>query len=137
MLEVKGSDPGLTIGAVARATGVAPSTIRYYEAAGILPRPARKNGIRRFSPAVVDQLKVIRFCRAAGMPVRRLTWMADEKSGSTAKRDAWSKVVRDRVADLESAMRDARRLRRLLLEAEACRCHENDEDDCVVLRQRM
>ena len=133
MLEVKAPEPGLTIGAVARATGVAASTIRYYEAAGVLPLPSRKNGIRRYSSDVVDRLKVIRFCRAAGMPMRHLRWMADDGAGSSARREAWSAVVRARIADLEASIRDAERTRALLLEAAACRCGEND-GDCVVLQ---
>jgi len=132
VLEVKGAVTSLGIGDAARAAGVAPSAIRYYESAGILPKSPRQNGIRRFTPDVIDMIKVIRFCRAAGVPVRQLRWIADERPGPTSRRDAWSNVVRARIADLESAMREAERMRRVLIEADACRCH--DGDDCVVLR---
>ena len=129
MLEVKGQ--GLTIGEVARAAGVAKSAIRYYESVGILPPAPRKNGIRRYAPEIVDRLKVIRFCRTAGMPVRSLTWMSDDTSVSRG--DGWTRAVRKRIDDLDAAMREAKRMRRLLLAAEACRCRETD-DDCVVLK---
>ncbi|MGN6810513.1 MAG: MerR family DNA-binding transcriptional regulator, partial [Thermomicrobiales bacterium] len=39
---------GLTISAVARQAGLRPSALRYYEAAGLLPAPARVSGRRRY-----------------------------------------------------------------------------------------
>ncbi len=40
--------PDLTIGDVARRSGLRPSALRYYEEAGLLPAPARVNGRRRY-----------------------------------------------------------------------------------------
>ena len=51
---------GLTIGAVARAAGVAATTLRYYEQIGLVPAPARVGGQRRYDDAVLTRLEVIR-----------------------------------------------------------------------------
>jgi MerR family redox-sensitive transcriptional activator SoxR len=43
-----GEYPELTIGEVARRAGVATSSIRYYERIGLLPKPDRAQGQRRY-----------------------------------------------------------------------------------------
>src|SRR6266498_2017614 len=56
----------LTIGQVAKATGVATKTIRYYEEIGVLPRPRRTPaGYRQYDPPSVERLRFIRRARGA------------------------------------------------------------------------
>ncbi|GIX49725.1 MAG: hypothetical protein KatS3mg131_3936 [Candidatus Tectimicrobiota bacterium] len=57
----------LTIGALARATGVASKAIRYYEQVGVLPAPARSAaGYRQYTRHDVHRLLFIRRARALG-----------------------------------------------------------------------
>lgn len=56
----------LDIGEVARRSGHAPSTLRYYEQKGLIQSNGR-NGLRRtFSDTVLDRLALISLGRAAG-----------------------------------------------------------------------
>lgn len=57
----------LTIGEVAAHVGVATSTIRYYEKVGLLQPADRVNGQRRFTVAVLHQLRLIKQCQSAGL----------------------------------------------------------------------
>lgn len=51
----------LTIGDVARRTGVPAKTIRFYEEQGIIPPPARtEGGYRLYGPADVRRLRLVR-----------------------------------------------------------------------------
>ena len=54
----------LAIGEVAEETGIPPSTLRYYESVGVLPKPKRVAGRRRYDPNVIQLLALLRF--AAG-----------------------------------------------------------------------
>lgn len=55
------------IGEAARQSGVAIETIRYYERAGIVPRPLRAaNGRRAYAPEDVARLRFVRRCRDLG-----------------------------------------------------------------------
>lgn len=55
----------LRIGELGLATGVDVETIRYYEKAGLLPKPARRsNGYRVYGSAHLERLSFIRHCRA-------------------------------------------------------------------------
>lgn len=54
----------LTIGVVARRTGLATSAIRYYEQLGLLPPRQRVNGRRRYGERVFQQLVLNPACTA-------------------------------------------------------------------------
>jgi DNA-binding transcriptional MerR regulator len=57
-----------TIGAVARQTGVPVPTIRFYEAAGVIPTPARTAaGYRVYSVTDVRRLRLVRRARLLGL----------------------------------------------------------------------
>src|SRR5579872_4719389 len=54
----------LTIGQVARLTGVSAKTIRYYESVGLLPRPLRSaNSYRRYGGADVNRILLLHCLR--------------------------------------------------------------------------
>jgi len=61
----------LTIGQLAKATGVAAKTIRYYEQIGVLPAPRRTAaGYRQYDQSGVRRLRFIRRARRLGLPLR-------------------------------------------------------------------
>jgi MerR family copper efflux transcriptional regulator len=65
--------PSLTIGQVAKASGVAAKTIRYYEEIGVLPAPSRAaSGYRLYDQPGVERLRFIRRARALGLPLQQL-----------------------------------------------------------------
>lgn len=66
------SEP-LTIGQLARLTGIDAKAIRYYESIGLLPQPSRQsNGYRRYGQADVNRLILLRRLRLLGVPLSAL-----------------------------------------------------------------
>ncbi len=63
----------LTIGQLAKTSGVGPRTIRYYEQVGVLP-PAKRTpaGYRQYEQGTVERLLFVRRARALGLPLRHL-----------------------------------------------------------------
>ena len=58
----------ITIGAVSRDTGVPVRTIRFYEAEGVVPAPARTSaGYRLYSANDVRRLRLVRNARLLGL----------------------------------------------------------------------
>ena len=51
--------PPMSIGDVAIKAGIRASATRYHERSGVLPRPARAGGPRRYDDAVLKQLAVV------------------------------------------------------------------------------
>lgn len=72
----------LSIGLVARRTGVTVPTVRYYEEIGLLPPASRTDsGQRHYDEATVRRLAFIRRCRDFGFPleqVRELVALVDD-----------------------------------------------------------
>jgi MerR family copper efflux transcriptional regulator len=61
----------LTIGQLAKVTGVAAKTIRYYEQISVLPVPSRTAaGYRQYDQSDVQRLRFIRRARSLGLPLR-------------------------------------------------------------------
>ena len=56
----------MTIGQVAKEAGLAASAIRFYEQAGVLPRPIRVGGRRHYDSSVLERLAVLERAKACG-----------------------------------------------------------------------
>jgi MerR family mercuric resistance operon transcriptional regulator len=98
----------LTIGTLAKRTGVNIETIRYYERIGMIPPPPRSaGGQRRYEEAHLRRLAFVRRCRELGFPldeIRALLALVDGDDYSCAEvRDMTVRqldAVRLRIADL-------------------------------------
>jgi MerR family redox-sensitive transcriptional activator SoxR len=123
----------LTIGHVAKATGIPASSIRYYEAAGIIAKAPRKNGMRQYGREAVDELKALRVYRATGIPIRGLRAIATQPRGTSARASVWAEVLRARIDDLDAWMREAQKTKGLLEQVIACRC-QGKREHCTVMR---
>ncbi|MFE4975538.1 MerR family transcriptional regulator [Kitasatospora sp. NPDC056651] len=81
MLEVKEPipDAGLTIGEVARRTGVSVHTLRYYERVGLEVSPVDRTtgGRRRYHQLDLDWITVCTRLRATGMPIKTIRRYAE------------------------------------------------------------
>lgn len=123
----------MTIGELARAASLSPSAIRYYEAAGIFAPPTRKNGVRQYDADAVADLKVLRFYRESGISIQGLVSIAKHLRGSTARRNAWTSVLKTRIHDLEREIESAKRSKAALEAAVACRC-TGEAARCAVIK---
>src|SRR6266850_3628720 len=75
--------PSLTIGQVAKTSGVAAKTIRYYEQIGVLPAPSRTaSGYRLYDQPGVERLRFIRRARSLGLPLQRLRTLTSTLNGA-------------------------------------------------------
>ena len=62
-----------SIGEVANATGIAISTMRYYDREGMFPNIERSSGgIRIFSDTEINTLKVIECLKSSGMSIKSI-----------------------------------------------------------------
>ena len=66
-----------TIGQVAEMFGLPISTLRYYDKQGLFPNIERVSGIRRFSEAEIEALRVIECLKKAGMEIRDIKQFMD------------------------------------------------------------
>jgi DNA-binding transcriptional MerR regulator len=108
----------LSIGELAKETGVKVVTIRYYEQIGVLPAPRRTaSNYRTYSEEHAQRLRFIRRCRDLGFSldqVRDLFRLSTENAPSCtevcrlAKRHL--KAIEDKLADLNHLASELRRI---------------------------
>lgn len=123
----------ISIGDLSKETGVHIETIRYYERIGVMPKPPRTGGGRRFySDYFVRRLSFIARCRALGFSldeVRSLLSLVDGSSFSCAEvREltlAHAAEARRKIADLTKMER--------ILKKMAAQCHGEDLPDCPIV----
>lgn len=102
----------LTIGQLARYTGVPARTVRFYHSIGLLPEPTRDaSGYRRYSAGDAIQLLRVRTLAESGIPLARIG--SALKASPEAFRETVDQIERelaDRIARLQDT---AVRLRQL------------------------
>jgi Cu(I)-responsive transcriptional regulator len=109
---------GLTIGDLAKRTGVKVQTIRYYEAIGLLAAPDRTEGNqRRYGGRAVDTLRFVRHARDLGFEIdqiRDLLSLASHPERPCSDADAIArhhlKQVEQRIAILRSLRGELKRM---------------------------
>ena len=66
-----------SIGQVAEMFGMPISTLRYYDKQGLFPNMERVSGIRKFSEAEIEALRVIECLKKAGMEIKDIRQFMD------------------------------------------------------------
>ena len=120
----------MTIGEVAKLSGLSASAIRFYESAGVLPRAPRKSGVRQYDASSVDVLKLLRYYRRCGVPIDHLV---DLFHPDPALREERRRLLRLRIVELERSIREAREMKQRLHALLDCAC-DGDRSRCVVYK---
>jgi MerR family redox-sensitive transcriptional activator SoxR len=93
----------MTIGEVAYRAGLAPSAIRYYEQAGLLPVPRRESRRRRYDDDIIGYLAIIRIARDGGLSVKETReWMRAPDGTPSARWQALAIRKRQEIEALEA-----------------------------------
>lgn len=88
---------------VARAAGISPDTLRYYERRGLLPRPPRDaNGYRRYPSEAVERAIVIQRALDAGFTLAELARVLRRRDAGGAPCHEVFAIASARLVDLEA-----------------------------------
>ncbi|MGV0046322.1 helix-turn-helix domain-containing protein [Mycobacterium colombiense] len=121
--------PSLTIGEVARKTGVAATALRYYEQIGLVPQPARLGGQRRYDDSILARLEVIALCKAAGFSLEEIQLLfADDAPGRPASRA----LAEAKLAEIDAQMDSLARARAVIEWGMRCTCPSIDACTCGI-----
>lgn len=111
---------GITIGALARATGLRPSAIRYYERLGLIPAAPRRHGWREYGADDVRSLRRLVAARALGFTLRQL----EALHGALPDRQGLTAALRAKAADLNTRIKSLQRIRMKIANLIACDCDD-------------
>ena len=118
--EVNRPGEPLTIGELARRTGVAASALRYYEELGLLPAPPRVSRQRRYPESAVTIVAAIRLQSDAGFTLA-------EQKALLAPRDGapdWREIAQRKLAELDEQIARAQAARDAI--SHGLRCQRRD-----------
>lgn len=117
----------MLIGEVAQKTGLAPSTIRYYESIGLLPIPRRVNGRRRFNEEVIQQLTVIQAAQNARWSLAEIKELLHGFPNHASLMMRWKERAPKKIRELDAIIEQTQRLKQTLEESMGCTCKDLDE----------
>ena len=103
----------MTIGQVAKALGVNVETIRYYQRRGLIDMPARpaSGGFRRYSPAIIARLNLIRRAQQLGFSLAEVERLIQLDFGGDAKEicsmaERKQQLLEGRIAEMKRMHRE-------------------------------
>ncbi|MGI9599124.1 MAG: MerR family transcriptional regulator [Acidimicrobiales bacterium] len=106
----------LPIGEVAAETGVAVSTVRYYDELGLISAAGRVGGKRRFDREAIGRVSFVRRSQEVGFSLEEIGAILDDRSGG------WRHLVDRKLADLIAMRARLDTMIDVLGEVSACGC---------------
>jgi DNA-binding transcriptional MerR regulator len=123
----------LTVGDLARAAGVSPHTVRYYDRVGLLPAPPRSTGgDRLYPPDLVERVRFIRGAKGLGLRLRDIAQLFEVMDRGRCPCGRTEALLRERLVDIDEEIAGLAHLRdefeRLLGAHPATTCPDDDPD---------
>jgi MerR family transcriptional regulator, redox-sensitive transcriptional activator SoxR len=113
----------LTIGEVARRSGVAASALRFYEERGLISSERSGSGHRRYPRPVLRRIAFVVFAQRVGLSLDEIgEELAKLPPGQVPKRRDWSRLSATWSARIEERIDELERLRAGLTECIGCGC---------------
>jgi MerR family transcriptional regulator, redox-sensitive transcriptional activator SoxR len=122
----------LTIGDVAARTGITPSALRFYEAAGLISSRRTEGNQRRYERAMLRRIAFVQAGKAAGIPLAQIhAALSTLPDGRQPTRRDWERLSQRWRADLEERIATLAALRDRLTTCIGCGCLSLDT--CALL----
>ncbi|GLR08884.1 MerR family transcriptional regulator [Mixta theicola] len=127
----------MKIGELAKATGVTPSRIRFYEAEGLItPPPRQGNGYRHYSSEVAGLLKIIDNAQRAGFSLEQIRRFLPQQQKKW-DHERLIQSLKTRVSEIELMQKQLEESRKELLNLIASITNRPDGISCEDNTQRL
>ncbi len=125
----------MQIGELAKQSGCDVETIRYYEKAGLLPKPARSpSGYRRYAKEHLGQLNFVLHCRSLDMPLVEIRTLQSFQANPNLACAEINALLDHQIARVHQQIKAMHVLEKQLL-ALRDRCHDNVmASECGILK---
>jgi MerR family transcriptional regulator, redox-sensitive transcriptional activator SoxR len=120
----------LTIGEVAKRTGLRSSALRYFEACGVLPAPARRSGRRVYGVDIIRSLAMLRFAQQVGFTLAEIKTLLRGMDPQASLSARWQAMARKKSTELDARIQQMRRMRQALELSLKCGCARIE--DCTL-----
>jgi len=126
----------LTIGRVAKESGVGVETVRFYERKGLIQQPKREQtgGFRKYAPDDPRKIRFIKRAQDFGFTLREIKDLLNLKTTSRTTCSDVKRRADGKLAEIDAKIADLRKMKRSLKElSEACGEGKQAVTECEVL----
>jgi MerR family transcriptional regulator, redox-sensitive transcriptional activator SoxR len=118
----------LTIGEVAKRSGVAASALRFYEERGLIRSERAGSGHRRYPRSVLRRISFIVFAQRIGLTLEEIgAELSKLPSDRIPARDDWARLSKAWTQRIDQRIAELQRLRAGLTECIGCGCLSIDK----------
>ncbi|MCU7373755.1 redox-sensitive transcriptional activator SoxR [Paucibacter sp. O1-1] len=122
-LEAAGIAPTLSVGEVARRSGVAVSTLHFYETKGLISSSRSEGNQRRYAREVLRRVAFIRVAQRVGIGLAEIaTALAALPPKAAPSRADWTRLSADWRGELDERIAQLKKLRDTLDDCIGCGC---------------
>lgn len=122
----------LTVGELAKRTGVATSALRFYEERGLLRSERNDSGHRRYPRYVARRVAFIVFAQRVGLTLEEIRAELDKlPADRVPQREDWSRLSRTWSTRIDERIEELKRLKHGLTGCIGCGCLSLDS--CAIL----
>ena len=124
----------LTIGQVARRSGVGIDTVRFYEREGLLTKPARaRSGYRQFDEKVIARLQFIQRAKELGFTLNEIKELLSLRVDPATSCEDVKARAETKIADIEDKIRTLHRMKKALVRLTQECCETGSGSECPIL----
>lgn len=113
---------GWSISEVAGRAGLRPSTLRYYEAIGVLPAAQRQSGQRRYDAHALYWLAVVQRARQVGFSLNEIRQLFFGFRDAATASERWRTLSARKLAELDAMLDRVKAMQKLLRKMQRCQC---------------
>ncbi|WP_084955418.1 redox-sensitive transcriptional activator SoxR [Thermoactinospora rubra] len=123
MAQVPWNTKELTVGQLAQRSGVAVSTLHFYESKGLISSRRTAGNQRRYSRDTLRRVAFVRLAQRLGIPLKTIKEaLSTLPDGRTPTREDWAKLSARWRAELDDRIEQLQRLRDDLTDCIGCGC---------------
>jgi len=121
--ETVGFTRALTVGEVAKRSGVSVATVHFYETKGLIQSTRTQGNQRRFPPVVLRYIAIIKVAQSTGIPLKEIQdALGKFPANSKLTSEQWKQMSTEWKASLDKRIKQLTRLRNELDHCIGCGC---------------
>jgi len=127
-------DKKLTIGKLAKASGVGVETVRFYERKELIKQPRKQGSFRYYSPELVTRITFIKRSQELGFTLRETKELLDLKIRNQSTCSDILEKTEKKILEINKKLKDLRKMKKSLNRLAMC-CASDDMplSDCPIL----
>ena len=122
----------MKIGDVAKLSGLATSTLRYYEEIGLLPPAERQSGQRIYEEDVLIYLKIIQLAKQSGFSLDEIKVLLADADEANASHSLWNNLAERKLAEIDEIVASYQTMQKLLQHILDCQCLDIRECELIL-----